>query len=179
MECFGYIRGRTAVHNLGNVNGSNCTGEVGFLLCAVTYDYELVEKLGGRLEINAHVMLGCHSHGFVSDRTDSQRSTGFHLDGEVTEGIGRDALRRTLRRNTCTNDRVIVFIIDCTAEGDSRLTLRLRLGIGQCEYLSAERQATSQQQSHKKMFSHKVVVLIVTLTSVTIPFRRLGNRHRG
>ena len=170
MECFGNVRGRTAVHYLGNVNGSNCTGEVGLFLCAVTYDYELVEKLGGRLEINAHVMLGCYVYGLVTNRANSQHRPGFHLDSEVTKGIGRNALRRTLRRNTCTNDRVIVFIIDCTAEGDSRLTLRLRLGICQCENLSAERQATSQQQSHKKMFSHKVVVLIVTLMSATTPF---------
>lgn len=41
----------------------------------------------------------------------------------MTEGIGDNALRLTLRRNTCTNDRVIVLIEDCTCYGDSRLTL--------------------------------------------------------
>ena len=66
LKSLGNVAGNTVVHSLGDVDGGDCAGEVGALLAAVADGDELVELLGGGLEVDGHAVGGGHVGGLVA-----------------------------------------------------------------------------------------------------------------
>lgn len=83
LQGAGHVLNGAALHHAGNVYSGDGARKVGFLLCAVAHDYELVELFGGGLQVGDHTVFGGHLKGLVAYVADAQHRAGGYLDSEA------------------------------------------------------------------------------------------------